>query len=149
MRVDTVPPEATHDLRRRVLRGGRADSDVDFPQDRAEGAFHLAAFSPDDDSTIVAVASFFPEPVPERPGARAWRLRGMAVDDAWQGRGVGTALLEDAVRRLRADGVSVLWAHGRDSALGFYERHGWAVVGDGFLTPDTQLPHHVVIFDVP
>ena len=140
-----MAPEATYELRRRVLRGGRADSNVDFPQDRVEGAFHLGAF---DDGSVIGVASFFPEPAPGRAGAKAWRLRGMAVDDGWQGRGVGTALLEDAVRRLRDAGVAVLWAHGRDSALGFYERHGWVVVGDGFVTDETHLPHHVVLFDV-
>lgn len=148
IRVDTVPPEATHDLRRRVLRDGRPDSNVDFAQDRVDGAFHLAAYSADDPGRVIGVASFFPEDSVYRPSAVAWRLRGMAVDAGWQGRGVGAALLDHAVERLRAEGVQVLWAHGRDSAQRFYERHGWVVLGDGFTTDDTQLPHHIVLLDI-
>lgn len=147
IRVDVVPSEATHDLRRRVLRGGRADSDVVFAEDKVPSGFHLGAF--DGAGRLVGVGSFSPEPTPYRPGAVAWRLRGMAVDESVQGQGVGTALLEEAVRRVRAAGATVLWANGRDTALGFYERHGWVVHGDGFVTGDVDLPHHVVVFDLP
>jgi GNAT superfamily N-acetyltransferase len=147
IRIDAVPAETTHDLRRRVLRGGRPDSDVAFPEDRIDGAFHLAAF--DDAGTLVGIASWAPTPTPHRPGARAWRLRGMAVEEGAQGRGVGSAILVAAVDRLRELGAEVLWANGRDTALGFYERHGWEVVGDGFLTGEVPLPHHVVLLDVP
>ncbi len=145
IRVDVVPSEATHDLRRRVLRGGRADSDVVFAEDSVPGGFHLGAFVGE---RLVGVGSFSPEPTRYRPGVVAWRLRGMAVDSSVQGQGVGTALLEEAVRRLRGLGASVLWANGRDTALGFYERHGWVVHGDGFVTGDVDLPHHVVVFDL-
>ncbi|MBW3669234.1 MAG: GNAT family N-acetyltransferase [Actinobacteria bacterium] len=145
LRVDVVPPEATHDLRRRVLRDGRADSNVVFAEDGAPGAFHLGVFMGD---RLVGVASFSPEPTPYRPGAVAWRLRGMAVDASVQGQGAGTALLDEAVRRVRASGAWVLWANGRDSALGFYERHGWVVHGEGFVTGEVDLPHHVVVFDL-
>lgn len=146
LRVDVVPSEATHDLRRRVLRDGRADSNVVFVEDGAPGAFHLGVF--DGAGRLVGVGSFSPEPTPYRPGAVAWRLRGMAVDGSVQGQGVGTALLEEAVRRVRELGASVLWANGRDSALGFYQRHGWVVHGDGFVTGEVDLPHHVVVFDL-
>ncbi|HVF73610.1 MAG TPA: GNAT family N-acetyltransferase [Acidimicrobiales bacterium] len=145
-RIDAVPAEATHDLRRQVLRGDRADSNVVFPEDLVDGAFHLAAF---DDDVMVGVASFLPERTPFRPGAVAWRLRGMAVDESVQGRGAGTALLDEAVARLRGLGAEVVWANGRDTALRFYERHGWQVVGDGFVTGEVHLPHHVVVYDVP
>ncbi|MGH9034768.1 MAG: GNAT family N-acetyltransferase, partial [Acidimicrobiia bacterium] len=86
---------------------------------------------------------------PHRPGRRGARLRGMATDSAWQGQGLGRHLLEEAVRRLRADGVEVLWANGRDNALGFYRRFGFEVVGAGFLAgPAGDIPHHVVLLDL-
>ncbi|WP_217915497.1 GNAT family N-acetyltransferase [Miltoncostaea marina] len=44
-----------------------------------------------------------------RPGAPEAELA-MAVADAWQGRGVGTALLERLLRQAHADGVDALWA---------------------------------------
>lgn len=144
LRVVEVGPEATHELRRRVLRGGRADADVRFPRDDEPGTFHLALT--DDSGTVVAVASFYPEPTPWRPRARAVQVRGMAVDASRQRSGAGRTLLEAAYERARAQGFAVLWANGRDSALGFYERLGWQVVGEGFVF--NGIPHHVVVRDL-
>ena len=55
----------------------------------------------------------------------------LAVSTHWQGRGIGSALLKDAVlRTLQAAeiaGLRALAAHAKDDdARGFYERHGFA-----------------------
>ena len=144
MAIVYLPAEATHDLRRRVLRGGRADAVVDFPGDHVEGAFHLGAV--DDAGTLVGVVSLFPEPTPHRPHRRALRLRGMAVEPAFQGTGVGRELLAEAVSAARARGYEVVWANARDTAIAFYQRWGWHVVGPGFETE--ELPHHVMVLDL-
>ena len=52
------------------------------------------------------------------------QLRGMAVDGGQQGRGIGAALLTAGVERAAARGATAVWANARDSALGFYLRHG-------------------------
>jgi GNAT superfamily N-acetyltransferase len=54
----------------------------------------------------------------------------LAVDAAWRGRGVGSALLGDALRRCLAAsqvaGARGVVAHAIDEpAAGFYERHGF------------------------
>jgi GNAT superfamily N-acetyltransferase len=134
-----------HPLRRAVLRKGIANPDVHYPQDDDPLSFHLGVF---DEQGLVAVASFTPAPTPWREGARAWQLRGMAVDDAQQGNGIGSAIIEAARARVAADGASVLWCNARDTALGFYEKLGFSVVGDGFVTPDSGLPHHVMVCDL-
>lgn len=139
-----VEAGATHDLRRRVLRGHLPGASVEYPGDDSPETVHLAV--EDADAAVVAIATTFPEATPHRPGARATRLRGMAVDPRWQGRGVGARLLEAVVDRARRDGYEVLWANGRDVAAGFYARHGWEVVGEGFEA--IGLPHHVVVLDL-
>lgn len=146
MFIEGLGAEDTHDLRRRVLRDGRPES-VAFPEDDRPGAFHLGVR--ETAGQLVAVASFSPEETPYRPGRPAVRLRGMATDRACQGQGIGRRLLEDAVTRLADDGIEVLWANGRDSALGFYQRLGFKVVGDGFLAgPARDIPHHVALLDL-
>ena len=145
MQVEAVPVAATYGLRRKVLRDGRPDADVAFPQDDRPGAFHLGAFS---DGRLVGVGSFSPEETALRPGRRAVRLRAMAIDPDHQGRGVGRLLLEEGVARLRAEGAEVLWAHARDTALPFYRRFGMEVVGEGFVVPELGIPHHVVMMDL-
>lgn len=144
VRVEEVTAAETHDVRRLVLRGGKADSVVEFPGDDVAGALHLAAF--DGPGPMVGVASFFPSPYMD--WADAYQLRGMAVLPELQGTGVGSVLLAEGVARLRALGVPLVWANGRDSALGFYERHGWKVVGDGFEYGPMALPHHVVLLEL-
>ena len=144
--VVEVPPEATHDLRRRVLRSHLPEPDVDYPDDRAPGTFHLGVrLRPS--GVIVAVASLSREEVPGLPGRPAARLRGMAVDPGHQGRGLGRLLLDEAARRLAADGVERCWANARTSALGFYEAQGFSVVGDEFES--IGLPHRVVVRTLP
>ncbi len=143
--VVEIPAVMTHDLRRRVLRDGDPAAEVRFPHDDDPGALHLGVV---DAGELVAVATACPVPTPWREGRRAAQLRGMAVEPARQGRGVGRLLLDAAVARLVTAGIEVLWANARDSALGFYETYGMSVVGEGFLTADTGLPHHVVLLDL-
>ncbi len=142
--VAEIDAESTYDLRRRVLRGGRPDAVVRFPEDQVPGTIHLSVV---EDGMTLAVASFIPESTPHRPESRAVRVRGMAVEPRLQRTGAGRLLLEVATRRLRTEGVEVLWANGRDDALGFYERLGWQVLGGGFTTA-TGIPHHVVLTDL-
>ncbi len=136
----------TYDLRRRVLRDGTPSDEVRFPEDDVPGTFHLGVR--DEHGKVVAVATFCPAPTTWREGRRAVQLRGMAVDMAHQGTGVGRLVLEAAVARLWADGAEVLWAWARDSALVFYQRFGMAIVGDGWMSQETLLPHHTVVLDL-
>lgn len=146
--VREVAATMTHDLRRRVLREGVVDPVLTWEGDDDEATLHLAAL--DDGGTPVAVATLFPAGTALRRGATTWRLRGMAVDPSAQGTGVGRALLDAAVARLRAAGAEAVWADGRDTALGFYERNGWHVEGEGYTVPvgDEAMPHHTVVLDL-
>lgn len=145
MNVEDVAAEATHDLRWRILRESRPGAPVVFPEDGRPGAFHLAVRH---DDAILAVASFSTEATPHRPGRAAIRLRGMAVDGPFQQHGIGRFLVTTVADRLRAEGVDVLWCNARDSAMGFYARLGFEVVGDGFVPADSGIAHHVMVLDL-
>jgi GNAT superfamily N-acetyltransferase len=144
--VVDVPAEATHDLRWRILRDSRPGASVVFPEDGRPDAFHLGVRA--DTGEIAAVASFSAEATPHRPGRRAVRLRGMAVDWPAQHHGLGRLLVTTVVERLRDAGVEVLWCNARDSAAGFYARLGFVVVGDGFVLPESGIAHHVMLRDI-
>ncbi len=135
----------THALRRRILRDSVANADVHFVQDDDPATFHLGYVAGDE---LVGIATFTPAETPYRGGASAWQLRGMAVDDAQQGKGVGAAIIDEAVDRLRAEGASVLWCNARDSAAAFYKKLGFGTEGEGFSTKATGLPHHVMVLDL-
>lgn len=136
LKVRTASAAEVLPLRGAVLRGGAPHEG--FAEDDLPGTFHLAA---EEDGRIVGVATFLQHDV------GVWQLRGMAVEQGRQGSGIGRLLLDDALVRLRALGATALWANGRDTALGFYERLGWRVVGGGFANVD-GLPHHRVELDL-
>ncbi len=143
LRIELITAPATHDLRRRVLRQGTPTQDVTYAQDDLPGTVHSGAF--DDSGTLVGVATWAPEAWPAEPGTRAVRLRGMAVEPSLQGAGVGAGLIVAGLELAWTLGAEVVWATARDAVLGFYERCGFTVVGEGFVDGPTALPHHAVI----
>ena len=86
-------------LRHRILRLGLPESASWYPQDQTAETFHLAASV---DGELVGCITVFPESWEAEPG---WRLRGMATAEAWRGKGVGTAMLREAQRRVVAGAV--------------------------------------------
>ena len=145
MMIHEISALDAHPLRRLVLRGNDPASDVHYPQDDDPASFHLGAKV---DGDLVAVASFTPAATAYREGAAAWQLRGMAVHASSQHAGVGTALMRAASERVTNSGATVLWCNARDTAAGFYERLGFVTHGDGFVTADSGLPHHVMVLDL-
>lgn len=56
----------------------------------------------------------------------------MAVLADWRGHGVGAAMLQTLIDRARERGWAEVSLHAQVSAIGFYERHGFAVSGAQF-----------------
>lgn len=132
----------THDLRRRVLRQGTASDVVTFEGDELDSTFHLGAW---DAGRLVGISSWMLRAYPDRPAAVAYQLRGMATEPHHQAGGIGSALLAAGLARCLEQGASLVWARARDSALGFYVRHGFETVGLGYVDLTTGLPHHDVL----
>jgi GNAT superfamily N-acetyltransferase len=137
--IQRIGAAETYDLRARVLRDGDLAA-ARVPDDDLPGARHLGAWH---SGALVGIASFYPRPCPVATEATAMQLRFMAIEPTLQGRGIGRDLLDHAIRELRQQKTRILWANGRDTALGFYTRLGFAVVGDGFIH-EPGLPHHLI-----
>lgn len=139
----------TRPLRLSVLRPGQPPEAAVYPQDDDPATVHLGAFTPGGE--LVGIATLLPPearvagqpPYPE-PGLR---FRGMAVPEAWRGKGVGTLLLKELRRLARERGARELWANARLSAVGFYDRQGFKVVSTEFEI--RGLGPHLVIADAP
>ncbi|MGB8862067.1 MAG: GNAT family N-acetyltransferase [Ilumatobacteraceae bacterium] len=129
----------THPLRLAVLRFDTVSKQVVFPQDEWPGVVHLGLRL---DGELVGTSTWVPR---EHDGEPAVQLRGMATARNLQGHGLGGILLEAGCARHAAAGTPVVWANARDAALAFYQRHGFVVVGDGWIDETTQLPHHLVL----
>jgi ribosomal protein S18 acetylase RimI-like enzyme len=68
------------------------------------------------------------------------RLRQMAVKNTQQGKGIGQQIMRFAETVARDKGFKKLTMHARDTAIGFYEKQGYKVVGKGFT--EVTIPHH-------
>jgi GNAT superfamily N-acetyltransferase len=141
--IQRIAAAETYYLRALVLRDGDLAA-ARVPDDDLPGAWHLGARH---SGELVGVASFYPRQCPLAAAVAAVQLRFMAVSPAMQGRGVGRQLLDHARRVLRKQKTGILWANGRDTALDFYTRFGFVVVGDGFIH-EPGLPHHLIILDL-
>jgi GNAT superfamily N-acetyltransferase len=72
----------------------------------------------------------------------------MAVAKAHQSSGIGGVLLHAGIDRAIESGSRFVWARARDTAIRFYEKNGFTVVGDQFMDDATGVGHHLVVLDV-
>ena len=71
-----------------------------------------------------------------------FRLRQMAVKDDVQGKGIGASIMSFAETIAKDKGYKYMLMHARDSAIGFYEKFGYKVIGTPFV--EVNLPHHIM-----
>jgi GNAT superfamily N-acetyltransferase len=120
-------------LRDEVLRRpiGRALSATDIEYDRL--GHHFVAV---EGEIVVGCVGLYPE----RDGVV--RLRQMAVAPHLQGRGIGAGVLRFAEAWAREHNVTRIELHARVTAVGFYERLGYAAKGEIF--DEVTVPHRAM-----
>jgi len=67
------------------------------------------------------------------------KLRQMAVDWAFRGKGIGELMLNFAEVTAKDSGYSEIVLHARKEAVGFYSQYGYEVSGDYFT--EVGIPH--------
>jgi predicted GNAT family N-acyltransferase len=127
--IRAIAPHDTLPLRSQVLRSGRPVEEAVLPGDKDADTLHLGVFT---NGSIVGVASLFHEPLPDDADGGAWRLRGMAISPAAQGKGYGKALLLCCLDHVAAQAGTLLWCNARTTAKGFYLTCGFEVQGEEF-----------------
>ncbi len=75
-------------------------------------------------------------------GNKNCRLRQMAVLNTLQGKGIGRAMMVFAENIARDRGFKKITMHARKTALGFYERLGYKVIGEEFK--ELSIPHYIM-----
>ena len=143
--VAEVPTAEVLVLRRAVLRDGTPSQDPRYAEDDTDGSVHLGIR---DSGVLIACSTWLPRPWPLDIDAPATQLRGMAVAKHLQSKGLGRILLQAGIDRAVSMDSTYVWARARDNALYFYERNGFATVGDQFIDEATGLGHHLVMIEV-
>lgn len=121
-------------LRHRVLRQGQPFETVHYRRiDTDPLTRHIGYFQ---EQNIIGIATM---QVDERSGCR-FRIRGMAVDEAFRGQGIGTQMVE-YFQRIAALEKTGIWCNARILAVPLYARCGFEIVSDVFVIENIG-PHH-------
>ena len=139
-RVEAVDAAAGRPLRGTVLRPGRPLSELFFDADEDPRSGHYAVRA---EGRIVGVATVMPDGHPRDPRPGDWRIRGMAVEEAYRGAGIGGALLAACEAHARRGGGSRLWCNARTGARNLYLRGGLHIEGEEFEIPGIG-PHFLM-----
>ena len=143
--IKRISAVETHPLRRDVLGWIRCHGSLSLQEDALPSTTHWGCFLNQQTHAVpVGVVTLIDHPfVAESDGdinhinaLPQWQLRGMAVDNAHQGQGLGGLLLAAVIRHVKTEKQQTgLWANARDKAVRCYERQGFVVVGEPFDIP--------------
>ncbi|HEY0177623.1 MAG TPA: GNAT family N-acetyltransferase [Pedobacter sp.] len=129
--IRRISQEETFPLRSAVLRNHKPFRECILPTDGAAGIFHLGCFL---EERLICIGTFLPEDYPEN-GTGGFRLRGMAADPEFAGKGFGAALINFAIDELTSAQASYIWCNARSTAVGFYKRLGFEIISEEFEVP--------------
>ncbi len=118
------------DLRYEVLRKPLGLSFTDREKERSKTDILLGCFDEDELQACCMITD---------KGNGIAKLRQMAVRKKYQGTGIGRELLLYAETIARAKGFNKITMHARNTALGFYEKLGYRIIGEEFI--EVTIPH--------
>ncbi|WP_337866877.1 GNAT family N-acetyltransferase [Ignavibacterium sp.] len=123
-----------YDLRWRILRAPW-NQPKGSEQDELEGqAIHIVAV---EDEKIVGCGRAHFNTADEA------QIRYMAVENQWQGKGVGKLILDELENRVIEKGAKKIILHARESVVKFYEKNGYKIVKPSH-TLFGSIPHFLM-----
>jgi ribosomal protein S18 acetylase RimI-like enzyme len=145
-----ITAEDTYPLRHQVLWPHKSLSAVHLPSDSS--SIHLGAYAGEarDSSAKRSPIGVITICVSKRENLTTGseldlpteeleaQFRKFAVAPEWQGRGVGSKLLEHAAVVARDAGARTMWCDARTSALSFYQRFGMQTESSPFMRKEVE-----------
>lgn len=144
-KIQFLTTAQTLKLRRFVLKPHLSEQECILPGDYQATTSHLGLVSKSSDKMeILSVATFIQQAHPELPAENSYRLRGMATDPKYQGRGFGRDVVNYGLEYLRTtEKCDLVWCDARENAFTFYQKLGFILHGPMFEVPYTG-PHKVM-----
>ncbi|MHA6279739.1 GNAT family N-acetyltransferase [Salinimicrobium sp. CAU 1759] len=143
--IRKISAEDTYPVRQEVLRPGRPLKECFFEGDLEEETVHLGYFNR---QKLVAVATYVARKNELFEANFQYQLRGMAVLPSFRGKNLGTKLLLYGEKLLKERNRQILlWFNARETAVAFYEKHGYRPIGTPFMIPNVCM--HIVMYKNP
>ena len=138
--IEKITAFETIIVRHPVLRPGRPIESCHFDGDDLPTTSHFGLYF---ENQLAAVISAFKAQNKLFSEENQYQIRGMAVLSEFQKKGFGEALLEYCENEIRLKSGDLIWFNARETAIGFYEKSGYEILGDQFEIPDVG-PHYIL-----
>ncbi len=121
---------------------------AEYPRVDERAEHFVAVMDHPTGSRVVGCLLLLTDEKPSEAGATQAKVMQMAVDPQRQGEGLGRRLVVAAEARAFGElGLSRLYCHSQDPAVGFYERCGWHPEGEPFT--EAGIGHRKMVLDAP
>lgn len=138
--IKQIPSQETFAIRLPVLRPGKPTESCIFEGDDLPTTVHFGIY---DGENIVGIVSVFEEKTPLLIQQKQFQLRGMAILDSYQKKGLGEHLVKAAEEYITNKKGEAIWFNAREIAVGFYNKMGYEIIGEPFTISDIGI-HYVM-----
>lgn len=129
MKIHKIQASDTLVLRKKILRPNFSLKACNFPGDSDSSTFHLGCILNNDLCGIVSIYKRSNEHLHLGSG---FQIRAMATCENVRGKGIGLKLLREAENIAFNLDADYIWANARSTAIGFYIKAGYKVIGEEF-----------------
>ena len=130
----------TYPIRIEILRNGIAQN-YRFSEDTDSDTFHFGIF---DNNQCIGISTYIKKECPLMKYTSSYQLRGMAILTSYQRQGLGEQLLQYAYKQLSKKNCQLIWCNARETAVPFYKKLGFTVIGNPFEI--TGIGTHYVMY---
>ena len=141
MEIKKINSIDTYPVRHEVLRKGKPIETCQFKGDDDENTVHFGLYQ---NERLIGIISIFKEKNDLFSETNQFQIRGMAVLEAFQGKGFGAELVKAAENHCINLNTNLIWFNARENAVPFYEKLDYEIIGDSFLIPDVGI--HFVMY---
>lgn len=138
--IKKITSRETFPVRNPVLRPGKPVDSCVFDGDDLATTVHFGIYEKD---ALIGIVSVFEASAPQFPDEKQYQMRGMAVLEEHQKKGLGEKLVQEAEDYIRGEKGEVVWFNAREIAVGFYKKMGYSIVGQAFDIPGVGI-HYVM-----
>ncbi|MDX6188928.1 GNAT family N-acetyltransferase [Flavobacterium sp. FlaQc-52] len=131
--IKEIPSKETYIVRQPVLRKGKPIESCVFDGDDLETTHHFGLFT---DESLVGIISLFTKINTTFAEKNQAQIRGMAVLDTHQKKGIGEALVKHCEAYCVENQVDLIWFNARTAAVGFYKKMNYQTEGEAFEITD-------------
>jgi GNAT superfamily N-acetyltransferase len=138
--IQKITSTETYPVRHIVLRAGKPIESCQFDGDELVSTHHFGYYF---NNQIIGVISLFAIDNSHFITQKSFQIRGMAVLPAFQKQGVGEVLVKEAEKFCTTQKADLIWFNARTSAVGFYQKMGYEILGPEFEIYDVG-PHFLM-----